>query len=51
MEDLRCFGQILLILITGKLNAFYQDQIGISMQYVDQHCSVDLKNVIQYKYF
>lgn len=47
MEDLRFFGHILLILFTGKLNAAYPENIGASMQYVEQNCSVDLRNIIQ----
>ncbi|KAI1729947.1 PAB-dependent poly(A)-specific ribonuclease subunit PAN3 [Ditylenchus destructor] len=46
VEDLRAFGLLLIVMVVGRLNASKQENLPSSMQYVDTHSSLDLKNAI-----
>lgn len=46
VEDLRSFGLLLIVMVVGRLNAAKQENLPSSMQYVDTHASLDLKNAI-----
>lgn len=48
MEDLHALGRLVLCLATGNASAARRDLLQQSMNYVNQHYSMDMKNLIRH---